>query len=184
MRRSACVAVVVSLAAAAVQGASAQSGTQETIRSALAAAPRSIAAAAAVADLNGRELRAGTNGWTCYPDVPSTPGTDPMCVDATWASWVQAWMGHTDPQVDRVGLAYMLSGGSDASNTDPFATQPAPGRAWIDSGPHVMLIVPDARLLAALPTDPMNGGPYVMWKQTPYAHVMMPVGTGQTMMGH
>jgi hypothetical protein len=24
-------------------------------------------------------------------------------------------------------------------------------------------------------TDPWNGGPYVMWKGTPYAHIMVPV---------
>jgi hypothetical protein len=38
-----------------------------------------------------------------------------------------------------------------------------------------MIIVPDNALLAGLPTDPENGGPYVMWKGTPYAHVMVPV---------
>ena len=26
----------------------------------------------------------------------------------------------------------------------------------------------------ALPTDPPNGGPWVMWKSTKYAHVMVP----------
>jgi hypothetical protein len=30
--------------------------------------------------------------------------------------------------------------------------------------------------LSALPTDPNNGGPWVMWKGTPYAHIMVPVG--------
>ncbi len=26
-------------------------------------------------------------------------------------------------------------------------------------------------------TDPHNGGPYVMWKGTPYAHLMVPIGS-------
>ena len=32
-----------------------------------------------------------------------------------------------EPNTQVVGLAYMLQGGSDASNTDPFATEPAEG---------------------------------------------------------
>jgi hypothetical protein len=30
-------------------------------------------------------------------------------------------------------------------------------------------------MLASLPTDPNNGGPWVMWKGTKYAHIMVPV---------
>jgi len=30
-------------------------------------------------------------------------------------------------------------------------------------------------LLDAFSTDPKNGGPWVMWKGTPYAHLMVPV---------
>ena len=42
------------------------------------------------------------------------------------------------------------------------------------SSPHVMVIVPDPAQLDALSTDPQNGGPWVMWKGTKYAHIMMP----------
>jgi len=168
------VAGCTALLSAATSGL-AQARSDSLIASALAAASPAIARHAAVSDLEGNQLRAGTNGWTCYPDIPATPGTDPMCVDATWAGWIQAWQTRTAPTFDRLGIAYMLSGGSDASNTDPFATEPAAGHEWIDSGPHVMVIVPDARLLASLPTDPTNGGPYAMWKGTPYVHVMVPV---------
>ena len=31
-----------------------------------------------------------------------------------------------------------------------------------------------------LSTDPKNGGPWVMWKGTPYAHIMAPVTNGKT----
>ena len=34
----------------------------------------------------------------------------------------------------------MLSGGSDASNTDPYATGPAPGNNWVATGSHVMIV--------------------------------------------
>ncbi|GAA5644468.1 hypothetical protein [Vibrio proteolyticus] len=32
-------------------------------------------------------------------------------------------------------------------------------------------------MLDTLPTAPNYGGPYVMWKGKPYAHIMVPVGT-------
>jgi hypothetical protein len=69
----------------------------------------------------------------------------------------------------------MLQGGSDASNTDPFALEPAPGEDWITSGPHVMILSPVSLDTTLFSTDPNSGGPYVMWAGTPYEHIMMPV---------
>jgi hypothetical protein len=43
-------------------------------------------------------------------------------------------------------------------------------------GPHVMILTPDPAALKDVSTDPNAGVPYVMWKDTPFAHVMMPVG--------
>ncbi|CAN5783093.1 hypothetical protein BH23GEM9_BH23GEM9_28980 [soil metagenome] len=40
-------------------------------------------------------------------------------------------------------------------------------QAWVRSGPHLMLIVPDPAELEGFPTDPENGGPWVMWKGAP-----------------
>jgi hypothetical protein len=40
-----------------------------------------------------------------------------------------------------------------------------------------MLIVPK-ELLEGMNDDPSTGGPYVMWKDTDYAHVMIPVDGG------
>jgi hypothetical protein len=42
-----------------------------------------------------------------------------------------------------MGVAYVLQGGGDASNTDPFATEPAEGEAWINSPPHITLLMPE-----------------------------------------
>ena len=69
----------------------------------------------------------------------------------------------------------MLAGGSDASNTDPFAAEPAPGEDWIASPPHVMLLFPDQLDPTYFSTDHQSGGPYIMWAGTPYEHIMMPV---------
>ena len=33
----------------------------------------------------------------------------------------------------------MLQGGSDASNTDPFATKPAEGEDWMNAPAHIMV---------------------------------------------
>jgi hypothetical protein len=38
-----------------------------------------------------------------------------------------------------------------------------------------MVIVADTGQSEGLPTDPNSGGAYVMWKGTPYAHIMIPV---------
>jgi hypothetical protein len=93
----------------------------------MSAAPPAIAANAAIVDMaTMKPLRKGTNGWTCFPDGPS-PGVDPMCLDQNGMLWADALMNKKDPPKGKMGFGYMLAGGSDASNTDPFATTPAPG---------------------------------------------------------
>jgi len=69
----------------------------------------------------------------------------------------------------------MLKGDNGASNTDPYATAGTANNEWVVSPAHVMLVLPEAKMLDAYPTDPKNGGPWVMWKGTPYAHIMVPV---------
>jgi hypothetical protein len=149
------------------------------IAGAMSAAPPAISGAATIVEVNAAgeivELRAGTNGWLCMPDNPGTPGPDPMCADAVWQQWFHSYMAAEPPTVTAVGTAYMLAGGADASNTDPFATGPAPGESWVMSGPHIMILAPDPAMLEGYPTDPTVGTPYVMWKGTPWAHVMVPV---------
>jgi hypothetical protein len=98
-----------------------------------------------------------------------------MCFDAAFGAWATAWMAHKTPNITSFGVAYMLQGGTDASNTDPFKMAPDSGQAWVDTGPHVMVVVPNVQNLRSISTDPKNGGPYVMWGGTPYAHVMVPV---------
>lgn len=154
--------------------------SNDPIKSAEAAAPASIARDAAVitVDASGamKTLREGKNGWTCMADNPKTPGTDPMCMDGNAMKWAQAWMGHKPPPPNNVGLMYMLQGGSDASNMDPWGTTPADGK-WIETGPHVMVVGADS-LNKLYPADanPDTSKPYVMFGGTPYAHLMIPIG--------
>jgi hypothetical protein len=154
----------------------------QKIANAMTAAPSSVSANATILDWPAKEglkpdvLRAGTNGWTCLPDMAESKGNDPMCVDATWMKWFDAYLAHKTPEITTVGVAYMLApGGGWASNSDPFATTQTSDNHWAHHPPHMMIVVPDQKSLAALPTDPQTGGPYVMWAGTPYAHIMAPV---------
>ena len=97
-------------------------------------------------------------------------------MDANALKWAQAWMGHKDPPADNVGFMYMLAGGSDASNLDPWGKQPAEGHKWVETGPHVMVVgAPSLNALYPSGPQPDTTKPYVMFANTPYAHVMIPV---------
>jgi len=147
----------------------------DKIKSALSAAPAAIAKDATVMDMPSMKvLKPGTNGWTCLPDGPS-PGVDPMCLDKNGMEWASAWMNKKDPPKDKMAIGYMLMGGSDASNTDPFATEPKAGGRWVDTGPH-MMVMNIGDHFAGYPTTATNTKvPYVMFPGTPYAHLMIPV---------
>lgn len=150
------------------------------IISAESAAPKALSKNATIVAMNAdgsmRTLRQGTNGFTCMPDMDSTPGPDPMCYDQNSAAWVQAWIEHKVPPAGKVGFMYMLQGGVDASNTDPYAEKPANGK-WLKTGPHVMVVGADASFYAGYPSGPTpdTKQPYVMWAGTPYQHLMAPV---------
>ncbi len=177
---SALLAGLAGAAAGQTSGAPAHPGAdpaadQALIANALSAAPASLAAGATVMAHDGRVLRPGTSDWVCLPDLPDVPNNSPMCLDAPWRAFIDALMHERAPTIPRIAFGYMLQGDMPVSNTNPFATEPAPANQWLEnSGPHVMILIPDPKLLDALPTDPANGGPYVMWKGTPYAHLMVP----------
>jgi hypothetical protein len=178
------LALPLAFALAGAHGLEAQ--TDPKIISAESAAPESIARQATVMDVDQTVLRAGTNGWTCLPDFPDTLGSDPMCLDAPWMEWFGAYMSNTPPNISGIGFGYMLGGDAAASNTDPFATAPTDSNEWMSYGsPHIMMIVPDPSMLEGIPTSPSAAGPWVMWRDTPFAHVMLPVAEpGQYIMAH
>src|ERR1700758_3703073 len=138
----------------------------DLIASAMKAAPASVTRHATIIAMGDdgkmRTVRQGTNGWTCMPDNPATPGPDPMCMDANAMGWAQAWMGHQAPPAGKVGFMYMLAGGTDASNTDPYATKPTASNHWIKTGPHVMVVGADASFYDSYPksADPDTSSPY------------------------
>lgn len=183
------VALLASVAACPAAGAAdagkphgaAGMSDSQMIRSAMQAAPAKVAAGATIVavgkDGKMRTLREGKNGFTCMPDNPTTPGPDPMCMDKAALEWAGAWMAHQTPPSGKAGLMYMLAGGTDASNTDPYAQKPGADKHWIKTGAHVMLVGAEPAFYEMYPkdADPDTRTPYVMWAGTPYQHLMIPV---------
>jgi hypothetical protein len=173
---------VVILAAAMtllyVSFASADESKEAKIERAKLAAPASISNNATIVDFDGSVLQEGTNGWHCSPGV--VPGDNhPMCNDEVWMKLMKALGSKADFKTDRLGFSYMLQGDINVNNADPFDTVPEEGEVWVQEGPHLMILVPDANVLEGISDDPKNGGPYIMWKGTPYVHIMVPVVAGK-----
>jgi len=91
-------------------------------------------------------------------------------------NWPKSGLGKKAPPQNKVGFMYMLSGGTDASNTDPFAEKPEPNNNWVETGPHVM-VVGAKGMMEGYPkaAKPDTSQPYVMWPDMPYEHLMLPV---------
>ena len=95
----------------------------QKIANAIAAAPAGVTSKATILDWPSKEgmapevLRAGTNGWSCFPDLPDTKGNDPQCVDEPWMNWLQAYIAKKTPQITRVGIGYMMASGAGGEAT-------------------------------------------------------------------
>ena len=148
------------------------------IASAESAGPPAVTAQATIKATDDTILRKGSNGYTCYPQQEAM---GPMCNEAVWDALIQAMMNKQDFKADRISVSYMLAGEGTAlgvSNSDPYATEPDKSDDWVKEGPHLMIAVPNAAMLEALPTDP-SSPVYVMWKDTPYAHIMVKIAADQ-----
>ncbi|WP_394175814.1 hypothetical protein [Thalassotalea litorea] len=170
--KSISVAIAFIFSAAAI----ADESKEDKIARAKSAAPAAVSDNATVIDTDGTVLQEGSNGWTCLPDT--MPGDKaPMCNDETWMKMMAA-VGKKEAFVaDKIGISYMLQGeptGSGVSNSSPHHPDHKNSKDYVETGPHVMIIVPKA-LLKGLSDDPNVGGPYIMWGDTDYAHIMLPV---------
>jgi len=162
----------------------APTSNDDKIKNAESAAPDSIARAATIMDWpateNGKptQLRAGTNGWVCFPSTPNPTravGEDPMCLDPQFQKWAEAYMSKGTPKLSAIGVAYMLQGDRGVSMSDPFADLSKNPKDLVKAGPHIMVASPNSSALSSLSGKPNGGAPWVMWKGTPYAHIMVPV---------
>jgi len=104
------------------------------------------------------QLRAGSNGWTCIPDDPTSEGNDPLCVNEVYMQVIDARQALVDSPAEGIGIGYMLQEGRPAG-----------------SSPHMMIFVPGSKeSLSAFST---SGGPtpWVMFPDTTHAHLMVTV---------
>ena len=142
------------------------------IASAESAGPPSVTANATIKAADGKVLRKGSNGYTCYPQQETI---GPMCNKALWDELIDAMANKKEFEPKQLSISYMLAGEGTAlgvSNSDPYATDPKTSDDWVKEGPHLMIIVPDRAMLEGLSRDPKDPV-YVMWGDTPYAHVMV-----------
>jgi hypothetical protein len=178
---------VASIGILAICAVGQSDATEAEISQALSASPASIAAHASVVVLGDKgskkELRAGTNGWTCMTRDLSLPedgiAHHPACFDKYGLEWIENYMAGREPDPGHVGYSYMLQGGSSWSNTDPKAAKLAPGqKAYIRMPPHIMILSAKVANASGLPSgqsDPDTGKPFVMFGGTSVAIVIIPV---------
>ncbi len=53
--------------------------------------------------------------------------------------------------------------------------QPPAGQDWVLPAPHVMLVAPDGFDAEVFSTDPTWGGPWIVWDETPYEFLVVPI---------
>jgi hypothetical protein len=96
------------------------------------------------------------------PDIPARPQHDPMCMDETMMKWLMATLAGKKPNIDRVGLSYMLLGEARQGQGAPAAKDPRQVKEWFYVGPHVMVVLPDSasHALRGINQDLANNLPY------------------------
>ena len=146
----------------------------EKIKLATAAAPANVSDDALVLDSDNSVLREGDNGWVCMVGTPPSY-ENPMCVDAPWRRWLDAFMGQKPykNEPNAIGVSYMLVAFIPVDIDHPMNLDESKG-TWVQEGPHLMILVPQA-LFGDLPRNPYEGGPYVMWEGSDFAHIMVPL---------
>jgi len=168
-------ALGLALLAVGMGTAVAEDDGDKRIANARAAAPDAVSADATIV-IDGEIAVEGSNGWTCMPDTMPDDGAA-ICVDALWGEMMTAVGAKAAFTANGVGISYMLLGdpeGTGTSNSDPFHPDVKNADDYVETGPHLMVIVPK-ELLEGMNSDPSTGGPYVMWGDTEYAHIMIPV---------
>jgi hypothetical protein len=86
-----------------------------------------------------------------------------MCADQTMMKWMMAIRAGKKPNIDRIGISYMLQG--EAGADVRFA------------GPHVMLVLPDSNkdALKDVGQYTSSGAPYALGSSSPSPLLVIPV---------
>ena len=154
----------------------------EKMADALRAGPKFITRDATILDWPAREgdqyrvLRKGTNEWSCLPAFPGYSHDEPGCFDAVFMQWVKDSLAGRQPQIERVGIAYMYGGAWVPNKSSDPGT---PKGEDFHVGPHIMIVSPSPNQaeLQTFSHDGSNGMPYVahLPKGTDL-YLVMPIG--------
>ncbi|MDC3113333.1 hypothetical protein OA526_00710 [Gammaproteobacteria bacterium] len=148
------------------------------------AAPAFIGKHATVIGASGKVLREGTNGWRCEPFMPMPKDgfkhpheTAAACSDKNAVAWANAYKSNNKPELEGDGWIWMIHGDLGVDNFKPYTDgqKDAGHKHFIESGAHMMLMPKDPSSLDGQTTDYTTGAPYVMFKGTPYVHLMIPL---------
>ncbi len=151
----------------------------ELTRIARSAAPPHISDNASIAvmgkDGKLRTIKQGTNEFTCFPDLSGQEAPDPACADRAGTQWITSFINKEEkPANTEPGVAYMGQGGWHFEKDGKAVIDPAtPGAERMKEPPHWMLLWPIAPETSAMPDEPGSFGTYVMYPDTPYAHLMV-----------
>jgi hypothetical protein len=76
--------------------------------------------------------------------------------------WLMATLAGKKPDIDRVGLSYMLMGEARQGQGATPAKDPSQVKEWFYVGPHVMIVLPDSaeHALQGINQDLSNDQPY------------------------
>jgi hypothetical protein len=151
---------------------------EDLIRLALSAAPAHIAKDAAVRvpveDGSLKEVRKGTNGFTCIPTVNYREEPDPICMDAAAGQWAIDLMKNASRPSNTVpGISYMARGGMHWEKDGKILMKEEPGAKFVKEPPHWMMMWPFSSAETKLPTRPNPSGVWIMFDGMPYAHLMI-----------
>lgn len=152
---------------------------EKQIRLAMSAAPSDISKDATIMvfgkDGKLMETRKGTNGFTCVPDVDDQEIPDPFCGDAAAMQWANDYMSKAPrPTNTSPGIAYMGKGGWHWEKDGKVVMSSAePGAKRVKEPPHWMIFWPFDSEMTGLPSAPDKFGAYIMFEDTPYAHLMI-----------
>jgi hypothetical protein len=76
--------------------------------------------------------------------------------------WLTATLAGKKPDIDRVGLSYMLMGEARQGQGATLAEDPSLVKEWFYVGPHIMIVLPDSAkdALRGINQDLSNNQPY------------------------
>lgn len=152
---------------------------EELINTALSAAPAYISkdAAVLIPGEDGRlmEVKKGTNGFTCIPDIDGQEIPDPFCGDEAASSWLMDAMAQKEKPSNTVpGVAYMAKGGWHWEKDGQIVMDKnTPGAVRVKEPPHWMVFWPFDSKTTGLPSKPGRFGTYIMYEDTSYSHLMI-----------